>query len=70
MIWSRAGRVRELTRFFRSKFKMVWHQFITVQFPSHQFDWKARSAQFGASGPSAAVQFSSVQAWMGPSGFR
>ena len=34
---ARAGRVRELTRSSLSKFKMVWHQFSTVQFPSHQF---------------------------------
>ena len=26
-----------------SMFKMVWHQFSAVQFPNHQFVWKARS---------------------------
>ena len=55
----RAGTVRELTRFSRSKFKMVWHQFSTVQFPSHQFVWEVRSVQFRACGRSASVQFSS-----------
>ena len=44
----RAGRVRELTRSSRSKFKIVSYQFSTVQFPSLHFDWKARSVQFGA----------------------
>ena len=32
---TRAGRVRKLARSSRSKFKMVWHQFSTAQFPSH-----------------------------------
>ena len=62
---TRAGRVRELTRSSRSKFKMVWHQFSTVQFPCLQLVWKVRSVQFGAS--SASVQFSSVQARFSPS---
>ena len=60
VVRSRAGIVRELARSSRSKFKRVWHQFITVQFPRHQFGWKDRSVQFGAPGPSASVQFSSV----------
>ena len=55
-----AARVRELTRSSRPKFKKVWQQFSTVQFPSHQLDWKVRSVQFGAWWPSASVQFSSV----------
>ena len=45
-VGTRAGRVRELTRSSRSKFKMVWHQFSSVQFPSHQFVRKVRSVQF------------------------
>ena len=68
----RAGRVRELPRSSRSRLKMVWHQFSIVQFPSHQFVWKARSVQVGARGPNASVQsvqFSSVyelfQPWLG-----
>ena len=40
---------------------MVWHQFIIVQFPGHQFDWKVRSVQLGARLQSAFVQFGSVQ---------
>ena len=38
---------------------MVWHQFCTVQFLSHQFAWKVHLVQFGAWGPRASVQFSS-----------
>ena len=53
---TRAGRVRELARSSHSKVKLVWHQFSIVQFPRHQFVWKARSVQFGATGPSASVQ--------------
>ena len=34
---TRAGRVRELPRSSRSRFKMVWHQYST---------WKVRSIQF------------------------
>ena len=45
MLNTKAGTVRELTRSSRSKFKMVWHQFSTVQFPSHQFVWKVRTVQ-------------------------
>ena len=56
-IVTRAGRLRELVRSSRSKFKLVWRQFSTVQFPRHQFVWKVRSVQFGALGPSASVQF-------------
>ena len=63
---TRAGRVRELMRSFRSKFKMVWQQFSTVQFPGHQFVRKVRSVQFGTWGPSASVQFNSVQARFSP----
>ena len=58
-VQSRAGRVRELTRPSHSKFKMIWHQFGTVQFPSHQFVWKVRPVQCGAREPSASVQFNS-----------
>ena len=64
---TRAGRVRELKRSSRSKFKMVWYQFNTVQFPSHQFVWKVRTVQFRVWGRSASVQFSSVQARISPS---
>ena len=49
IIWShviRAGRVHELSRSSRSKFKMVLHQFSSVQFPSRQLAWKVRSVQF------------------------
>ena len=42
----RAGRVHELSRSSRSKFKMVLHQFISVQFSSRQLAWKVRSVQF------------------------
>ena len=56
----RAGRVRELTRPSRSKFKMVWHQFGTAQFSSHQFVWKVCSAQFRHG--NQVPPFSSVQA--------
>ena len=49
--------VRELTMSSRSKFKMVWHQFSTVQFPIHQFVGKVRSVQFGTRRPSTSVQF-------------
>ena len=42
----RAGRVCELTRPSRSKFKMVWHQFSAVQFPSHRFVWKVSLVHF------------------------
>ena len=42
---------------FRSKFKLVWHQFSTVQFPRHHFVWKVHSVQFGALGQSASIQF-------------
>ena len=45
---------------------MVWHQFSTVQFPSHQFVRKVPSVQFGTWGPSASVQFSLVQARLSP----
>ena len=44
------GRVRELTRSSRSKLEVVWHQFSTVQFSTHQFVYKNRSVQFGARG--------------------
>ena len=44
----RTGRFRELAMSSSSLFKMVWHQFRTVQFPSHQFDKIVRSVQFGA----------------------
>ena len=37
LIIIRAGRVRELMTSSRSKFKMAWHQFSTVQFTSDQF---------------------------------
>ena len=47
----RTGRVRELTRSSRSKFKMVWHQFSTNHYPNHQFVWEVRSVQFGTRGP-------------------
>ena len=58
---SRAKRVGELTRSLRSKFKMVWHRFSKVQFPSHHFGWKVRPVQFGARWPNAkSVQFSLV----------
>ena len=40
MVGYRAGRVGELTRSSRSEFKMIWHQFSTVQFPSHQLAWE------------------------------
>ena len=53
-IVARAG---EIVRSYRSKFKLVSHQFSTVQFPRHQFVWKVRSVQFAAPGPSASVQF-------------
>ena len=43
---TRAGRVHELSRSSRSKFKMVLHQFSSVQFPSRQLAWKVRSVQF------------------------
>ena len=33
-----------------SKFKLVWHKFITVQFAWHQLVWKVCSVQFGAPG--------------------
>ena len=58
----RAGRVHELTESSHSKFKMIWHQFSTVQFPSNQLVWKVCSVQFWACGPSASIQLSSVQA--------
>ena len=45
------------TKFKRSKFKLVWHQFRKVQFSRWQFVWKARSVQFGDPGPSASIQF-------------
>ena len=47
----------------RSKFEMVWHQFSTAQFPSHQFALKVCSVQFRARGPSASVQFSSFSSF-------
>ena len=55
----KAGRVRELKRSSRSEFKMVSHQFNTVQFPSNQFVWKVRSVQLGTRGPKClrSVQF-------------
>ena len=62
-----AGRIRELSRPSRSKFKMIWHYFSTVRFPSYQFVRKLRSVQFGAWAPSASIQFSSVQARFSPS---
>ena len=55
----RTGRVRELARSSRSKVKMIWHQFSTVQFPNHHFVWKVCSVRFVVRGPSASVQFSS-----------
>ena len=55
--WARTGRVRELTKSSRSKFKMVWHQVSTVQLPSNQIVWKVCSVQFGAWEPSASAQF-------------
>ena len=42
---TRAGKICELTRSSHSKFTIVWHQFITVQLPSHQFVWKVRSVR-------------------------
>ena len=48
IIYTRAGIVRELTRPLRSKFKMAWLQFSTIQFPNHKLGWKVCSAQFGA----------------------
>ena len=35
LLSTRPWRDRERTRSSRSKFKLVWHQFSTVQFPSH-----------------------------------
>ena len=52
-----AGRVRELSRSSRLQFRMVWHQFNTVQFPSHHFVWEVCSIQFGVRGPGGCVQF-------------
>ena len=46
-MYSRAGTVHELSKSSRSKFKMVLHQFSSVQFLSHKFVQK--------------VQFSSVR---------
>ena len=43
----RAGRVRELTKSSRSKFKIVWRQFNADQFIGHQLVWKVRSVQLG-----------------------
>ena len=43
----RAGRVRELTKSSRSKFKIVWRQFNADQFLGHQLVWKVRSVQLG-----------------------
>ena len=54
---TRAGRVRELPRSSRPKFKLVWHQFSNVQFARHRFVWKVRSVQFGAPGPRPSLQF-------------
>ena len=61
-VGSRARRILEFTRSTRSEFKMVLHQFITVQFPSHQFVWKVCSVQLAARRQRASekfVQFSS-----------
>ena len=38
-----------------------WFGISSVQFPNHQLVWKVRSVQFWVWGPSASVQFSSVQ---------
>ena len=53
---TRAGRVLELTRSSHSKLKVVWHQFSTVQFPSHQFVWKVQLVEFRAQGQNDYVQ--------------
>ena len=45
-VWN-ARRLRSLTGFSRSKFKMVWQQFSTVQFPSHHFAGKSFSPARG-----------------------
>ena len=55
---TRAGRVRELTKSSRSKFKIVWHQFSTVlvtglsgkfvQFRLGHGDQRLRSVQFSS----------------------
>ena len=59
--WSRAGRVRELAR-SRSKFKLVWHQFSTVQLSIHHFVWKLHLFSSGHRGQvSPFSSFSSVQ---------
>ena len=57
--YCRAVRARKLTRFSCPKFKLVWHQFSTVQFHSHRLLWKVRSVQFGARGPGSVqiIQF-------------
>ena len=48
LVVSRARKVREHTRSSRSMFKMVYHQFSAVQFPSHQsvLNLCLRSIQF------------------------
>ena len=51
VVLGRAGRVRVLARSSRSKLKMPWRQFCTVQFPSHQFVLGVRSVQFGTRRP-------------------
>ena len=58
-VWSRAGRVRELAR-SRSKFKLVWHQFSTVQLSIHHFVWKVHLFSSGHRGQ-VFSSFSSVQ---------
>ena len=60
-VWSRAGRVRGLAR-SRSKFKLVWHQFSTVQLSIHHFVWKIHLFSSGHRGQvSPFSSFSSVQ---------
>ena len=60
---SRAGRVLRLTRSFRSKYKMVWHQSSTVKLPSHQFVRKVRSVQFSSGYGGQVSAFSSVHSF-------
>ena len=40
---------------------MVWHQFSTVQFTSHQLVWKVHSVQFRAWGPFSSGPIRSIE---------
>ena len=59
MIITRTGRVRELTRSSRSKFKMIRYQFSAAQVSSFNIFWKVCNVQFSSGYEDQVPPFSS-----------